>query len=69
VKELLIYECDLMLLIRGATVKIDADVSVSLSAVLSVERIAALVVTELMDQARRIARDAAVLPETKARLQ
>jgi hypothetical protein len=67
-RQLLIYEADLALLISGESVTLHEDVTVSLSAVLTVERIAALVVNELMEGDKRRARAAAVLPETKARL-
>jgi len=67
-KELLIYEADLALLIRGETVTLVGDVAVRLSAVLSVERISALVVVELMAKDTQRALAASVLPETKRRL-
>jgi hypothetical protein len=68
VRELTIYEADLVLLLRGESVTLDRDVAVILSALLSPEYVAALLVTELMDRDKRRARDAAVLPETVRRL-
>jgi hypothetical protein len=68
VSDLTIYEADLMLLLRGETVRLDVDVTVTLSAILSLNHVAALVCTELMDEAQRQAMAAAVLPETRRHL-
>jgi hypothetical protein len=68
VTEMLIYEADLMLLLRGEAVKLDDGVAVAFSAILSIEHVAALVATELSARYRRQAHDAAVLPETRRHL-
>jgi hypothetical protein len=67
-KRLTIYEVDFAALIRGDEVTLHSDVTVVLSAVLTVECIAAHVVAELSDRYKLQALAAAVVPETKRRL-
>jgi hypothetical protein len=68
VSDLTIYEADLMLLLRGETVRLDDDVTVTFSAILSLNHVAALVATELSALYQQQAMVAAVLPETRRHL-